>query len=90
MANGRPGQSIRQSRGSLARAEVRGQAKDRERILKSGGLVHFVMKEKAEEPFVHEVLRIERMDVDRGQELLHGLRGFAGRPTGDQGRIAQG
>ena len=73
MANGRPGQSIRQSRGSLGRAEVGRQANDRDRILKSGGLLHFVMKEKAEEPFVHEVLRIEGVDLNRGQELLRGL-----------------
>ncbi len=87
MATGRPTQWIRQSWESLAPAAVGGQAKDRERILKSGGLLHFVMKEKAEDLFIYEVFGIERMGVDRGQELLHGLMGFASRPTGDQGRM---
>jgi hypothetical protein len=52
--------------------EVGGQAKDRERILKSGGLLNLVMKEKGEKPFLHEVPRVQRRVVDtRGQELLH-------------------
>jgi hypothetical protein len=34
--------------------------------------MNLVVKKKGEKPFVHEVLRVQRRDINtRGQELLH-------------------
>lgn len=67
----------------MSRREIGGQAKDRENVLKPGGFMNLVIQEKGKEPFINEVLGVERRPGDsRGQTLL---RQFIDSPGAEPG-----
>ncbi len=71
MAYRQLGQALNERRVGLPRRGVRRQAEDREAVLKTSGLMNFMVEDERERPLVHEVIRIDSRQINpRGQGLL--------------------